>query len=126
MADILYKELSYEVIGAAMEVHKVLGPGFLEKIHQKAYEAELEKKSIPFSSQQRVEIYYKDVDLGCQRLDLVVAGKIIVELKAVTEMLLIHKAQLLSYLKATDYKLGILINFGSKSLNYNRIVLSKN
>ena len=119
---LLYKELSYKLVGAAMEVHKVLGPGFLEKTYQRAYETELKIQKISFIAQKKIKVIYKDVDLGFQILDLVINNAIIIELKAVSEILPIHQAQLISYLKATDYKLGILINFGSKSLEYKRLV----
>lgn len=120
--ELLYKELSYKLVGAAMEVHKILGPGFLEKTYQRAYETELKIQKIPFITQKKIKVFYKDIDLGFQILDLVINNAIIIELKAVFEILPIHQAQLLSYLKATDYKLGILINFGSKSLEYKRLV----
>ena len=109
-----------------MEVHKILGPGFLEKTYQRAYEKELKIQEIPPVGQKKIKILYKGIDLGFQVLDLVIDDKIIIEIKAVSEILQIHKAQLISYLKATDYQLGILINFGAKGLQYKRIVLSKN
>ncbi len=126
MAELLHKELSYKLIGAAMEVHKTLGTGFLEKTYQKAYETELKIQKIPFVNQKKIKISYKGIDLGFQVLDLVVDDKVIVEIKTILEILPIHLAQLTSYLKATDYQLGILINFGAKSLQYKRIALSKN
>ena len=122
--ELLHKELSYKLIGSAMEVHKTLGPGFLEGSYQRAYEAELKIQKIFFESQKRIRIFYKNIDLGFQVLDLIIDGKIIVEMKAVSEILPIHQAQLTSYLKATNYELGILINFGAKSLQYKRIVLT--
>ena len=122
---LLHKELSYNLVGAAMEVHKTLGPGFLERTYQRAYEAELKVQKIPFVAQKKIKIFYKKIDLGFQVLDLVIDGKIIIEIKAVSEILPIHQAQLTSYLKATDYELGILINFGAKSLQYKRIVLTR-
>ncbi len=123
---LLHKELSYKLIGAAIEIHKTLGPGFLERTYQKAYEVELKIQKIPFVAQKKIKIFYKDIDLGLQVLDLVVGDKIIVEIKSVSEILPIHQAQLTSYLKATDYELGILINFGAKSLQYKRVIVSKN
>ena len=122
---LLHKELSYNLIGAAMEVHKILGPGFLEKTYQRACEAELKIQRINFVAQKKIKIFYRNIDLGFQVLDLVIDNKIIVELKSVSEILPIHQAQLISYLKATDYELGILINFGSKSLQYKRIALTR-
>jgi len=122
---LLHKELSYSLVGVAMEVHKILGPGFLEKTYQSVLEAKLKAQRIPFIAQKKIKIFYRNVDLGFQVLDLVFDEKIIVEIKAVSEILPIHQAQLISYLKATDYVLGILINFGSKSLQYKRIALSR-
>lgn len=126
MSDLLYKELSYEIIGAAMEVHNTLGPGFFEKIYQRAFEHELQLQKIPFESQGRIKIFYKDISLGYQIVDLIVDEKIIVEIKVANEILPIHCAQLKSYLLATNYKLGIIINFGSTSLQSKRIAFSKN
>lgn len=125
MAEFLYKELSYKLIGAAIEVHKTLGPGFLESTYRRACEAELKINNIQFASQKKIEIFYKNIDLGFQILDLVAEDKIVIEIKAVSEILPIHQAQLISYLKATDYELGILINFGGISLQYKRIVLTR-
>src|SRR3990167_676625 len=122
---LLHKEFSYKLIGAAMEVHKTLGPGFLEGSYQRAYETEMGLLKIPFVAQKRIKIFYKGVDLGFQALDLVADNRIIIEIKAISEILPIHQAQLVSYLKATDYDLGILINFGAKSLQYKRIIVSK-
>ena len=124
MIDKTYNDLSYKIIGIAMEIHKTLGPGFLENTYQKAYEAELKSQKIPFQFQKRVKIFYKDNELGFQVLDLVVDDKIIVELKSVSQLLPVHKYQLLSYLKATKYELGLLINFAEKSLACKRVILS--
>jgi GxxExxY protein len=123
--ELIYKDISYKLVGAAMEVHKTLGPGFLEGAYQRAYEAELKIQKIPFVAQKKIKISYKSVDLGFQVLDLVADCKIIIEIKSVLEILPIHQAQLISYLKATDYVLGILINFGAKSLQYKRMVVTK-
>lgn len=101
MEKLLYKELSYKLVGAAMKVHETLGPGFLEKTYERAYATELKIKEIPFVAQKQIKIFYKSVDLGFQVLDLVIDNKIIVEIKAVIEILPIHQAQLISYLKAT-------------------------
>lgn len=123
---LLYKEISYKLIGVAMEVHRNLGPGFLEGTYQRAYESELKIQKIPFIAQKRIKILYKNIDLGFQVLDLVIDDKIIIEIKAVLEIIPIHQAQLISYLRATKYELGMLVNFGAKSLQYKRILVSKN
>jgi len=124
--ELLHKELSYKLIGVAIEIHKTLGPGFLEGTYQRAYESELKIQKILFVAQKKIKIFYKRIDLGFQVLDLVIDNKIIVEIKAVSEIIPIHQAQLISYLKATEYELGILINFGAKSLQYKRLIVSKN
>ena len=103
--------LSSKVIGAALEVHRVLGPGFIESVYEEALTIELEMRGIPCMSQQPIAVTYKGRQVGQSRLDLLVADALVVELKAVDALLPIHTAQLLSYLKATGHKLGLLINF---------------
>jgi len=104
------------------EVHNQLGPGFTEDIYENAVVHELETRKIPFKKQQIVHVYYKEKLVGDYRLDLVVADEIILELKAVQEILEVHKSQVLSYLKATHLRLGLLINFGSKKVESYRIL----
>jgi len=103
--------LAYAVIGAALEVHRVLGPGYVESVYEKALKIELEMRSIPFSPQQVVTVEYKGQQIGEGRLDLLVDNSLVVELKAVEALLPVHSMQLHSYLKATGHKLGLLINF---------------
>jgi GxxExxY protein len=103
--------LSYAVIGAALEVHRCLGPGFLESVYQKALCVELALASIPFETEIPIDIEYKGRKVGEGRLDLLVERSLIVELKAVDTLLPIHKAQLLSYMKASGARLGLLMNF---------------
>lgn len=119
---IIYKELSYLIIEVCMEVHKILGPGYIEKIYEEAVIREMEKRNIAFERQKLIEVLYKGDKIGEFRLDIVVDNKIILELKAVAELNSIFEAQLYSYLKATNSKLGILINFGKKKLEFRRIV----
>jgi GxxExxY protein len=104
-------KISYDVIGAAMEVHRQLGPGFLESIYEEALCVELSLRQIQFSRQHKVGIQYKNVPIGEGRLDIWVDNCLIVELKAVDHLLPIHSAQLMSYLKITGQWLGLLINF---------------
>ena len=118
---IVYKELSYEIIAAALEVHKNLGPGFTENIYEEALCVELRSRNISFQRQFSVGIQYKGEKVGKYQLDLVVQDKVVVELKAVSDMIENFEYQLHAYLKATRKKLGILINFGKKSLEYKRI-----
>ena len=105
-------DLSYKVIGCAMEVYKALGPGLLESVYEKALIQELTLAGIPVRSQVEVQMNYKGVDLGeGMRLDLLVDDKLIVELKSVEELKPVHHKQLLTYLKLMDKRLGLLINF---------------
>jgi GxxExxY protein len=111
-------ELSGEIIGAAIEVHRVLGPGLLESIYEEAFLAELESRSIQVSRQVEVPVVYKEKRLqNAFRLDFLVADLIVVEVKAVERILPIHEAQLLSYLRLTQKKLGLLINFHTTVLS---------
>jgi GxxExxY protein len=103
--------LARDVIGAAIEVHRVLGPGFTESIYEEALCVELDHRRLRFARQVPIEIRYKDRSVGQARLDLVVADRLIVELKAVPQLLPIHQAQVISYLKAFQQPLALLINF---------------
>jgi GxxExxY protein len=120
-------ELSNIVIGAALEVHRTLGPGLLESVYEEALCIELRLRSISFVRQALVPVRYKGYTAGDMRLDLLVDDAIIVELKAVDELAQIHSAQLLSYLRLTGYKLGLLINFNVPLLRngVKRLVLSR-
>ncbi len=124
MVDLLYKEESYKIIGAAMEVHKELGAGFLESVYQEAFEIELQKQDIPYEREALLNIFYKGEKLKKRySADFVCYGKIVIELKALGELSTDHEAQVLNYLKTSELKLGLLLNFGSKSLQYKRMVL---
>ncbi|OIO59147.1 MAG: hypothetical protein AUJ47_10820 [Candidatus Marinimicrobia bacterium CG1_02_48_14] len=122
MTEILYKELSYKVVGCAMEVHKELGPGFLESVYEAAMVVELEKQGIQFALQTQFPVIYKGVLVKHFIADMVIANEIVVELKAISQIGNIEKAQVINYLKATGLKLGLLINFGQTSLQFERIV----
>ena len=104
-------ELAHAVIGAAIEVHRQLGPGFLEGIYEEALCVELLEAGITFERQKEIGVVYKGRTIGKHRLDLLAGGDLIVELKTVEELADIHKAQVISYLKATGVSLGLLINF---------------
>ncbi|MCW5906784.1 MAG: GxxExxY protein [Chitinophagales bacterium] len=105
-------DLTYKIIGAAIEVHKVLGPGQLESVYHKCMEIELEQRRIAFQSERDVEIVYKGVSVNTDlRCDILVEEAIVVELKAVQEVLPVHKAQILSYMSLLEKPKGILINF---------------
>ena len=122
MTEILFKELSYAIIGAAMEVHRVLGPGFLESVYEAALAYELTLRGIHFEPQKHLPVYYKDQLLGEYIADLVIEGQIILELKAISAISAAHEAQAHHYLAATGMKLAIILNFGAESLQQKRIV----
>ncbi|HEX2697903.1 MAG TPA: GxxExxY protein [Anaerolineales bacterium] len=122
MAEILFKELSYKIVGCAMEVHRVLGPGFLEAVYLNALAEELTLLGIPFELQKHLPIYYKGKLVGEYIADIVIDNTIILELKAISRLNSSHTAQALNYLTATDLRLAIIINFGSGSLQSQRVV----
>ena len=119
-------QVAHQVIGAAIEVHRQLGPGFLESVYEQAMCIELGLRGIAFAKQPEVTIDYKGCAVGQGRLDLLVAESVIVELKAVEKLSPIHSAQMISYLRITKRKLGLLINFNVPLLKdgIKRIVLS--
>ena len=118
-----FEELSGRILGAAVDVHKALGPGFLESIYQRAMEVALTHRSIMFEHQKQIQVVFEGVDVGLHILDLVVQGQIIVELKAVKALEDIHFAQVKSYLKATGLHVGLLLNFNAPTLTIKRVVL---
>ncbi|WP_243349664.1 GxxExxY protein [Parabacteroides sp. FAFU027] len=123
MTQLIYSKEAYEIIGAAMEVHKHLGPGFLEAIYQEALEIELNQRNIPNKREAHINVFYKSVKLNkTYAADFLCFDKIVVETKALSSLTSDHEAQLINYLKATRSKLGILINFGASSLEYKRLV----
>jgi GxxExxY protein len=117
---------TYEVIGAAMEVHKQLGHGFLEAVYQEALAVEMELREIPFSREVMLPVHYKNRQLAVgYRADFLWFENVVVEIKALRRPSTIEEAQILNYLKATGLEIGILINFGSRSLEYKRYVHTK-
>ncbi len=122
---IVYKEESYKIIGAAFKVYNNLGHGFLEAVYQEALEIEFERQGIPCEREKELSIIYDGVQLKqTYKADFVCYGKIIVELKAVSELVDAHRSQVYNYLHATGYRLGLLLNFGcSDELEKERIVL---
>jgi len=126
MDEFYHKQETYNIRGAAMKVHSTLGCGFLEKVYQHALEIELRKRGIPFEREKHLPIYYEGELLECDYIaDFVCYDKVIVELKAVRDLDDVHRAQVYNYLKATGYKVGLLINFGYESLECERIVKSR-
>ncbi len=124
---IVFKEESYKIIGACMKVHRALGAGFLEAVYEEALEKEFQNQKIPFKKQVNLELYYENKKLKKQyRADFVCYDSIILEIKAVALVPVAFYAQLKNYLKCTNTELGMLINFGTSSLTYKRILNLKN
>jgi GxxExxY protein len=124
---ILFKDESYAIVGACMKVHRTLGPGFLESVYEEVLEKEFIIQNIPFKKQVQLDLYYEGVKLKKHyRADFVCYDSIIVELKAVVQIPTVFYAQLQNYLKCTNMELGLLINFGTPSLTYKRILNSRN
>lgn len=125
MVELKYKDITEKIIGASFEVHKFLGNGFQEVIYQRALAWEFSQSELSFSREIEQNIFYKELQepIGTRRADFVVEGKVLVELKAVIELEDVHLAQVLNYLKAYKLEVGLLINFGSKSLTFKRLVL---
>ena len=109
-----FEDLSFQVIGCAIEVHKNLGPGLLESSYEKCLAYELSNLNIPYKQQLALPIRYKSVEIDCAyRIDLLVADEIIIELKSVSQLTAIHEAQILTYMKLANVKTGLLINFNT-------------
>jgi len=125
MAELKYKDITEKIIGAAFEVHKYLGNGFQEVIYQRALAWEFKQAKLEFVREIEQDIFYKELKepIGTRRADFVVKGKVLVEIKAMIELQDVHLAQILNYLKAYRLEVGLLINFGSKSLTFKRVVL---
>ena len=126
MADtnLLHSELTHKIIGAAMEVHRTLGCGFLEAVYEDALAVELNMLGIAFEKQKPLPVFYKGHKVRDYICDFWVEQKVLLELKAIKCLTAIDEAQLLNYLKATGAELGLLINFGEKSLKYKRFIKS--
>jgi GxxExxY protein len=116
-----YKELTYKIIGCAMEVHRHLGNGFQEVIYQRALAIEMTTQGIEYSREHEMQIQYKGHDIGTRRVDFFVEEKIMVEIKALIGLEDVHLAQAMNYLEAYDLEIGLLINFGAKSLQHKRV-----
>jgi GxxExxY protein len=120
-----YSELTGKIIGCAMKVHSGLGNGFQEVIYQRALEIEMADSGLSFSREHEMPIYYKNHQIGTRRVDFLVEGVVSVELKAITTLEDVHLAQAINYLEAYDLEVGLLINFGAKSLQHKRLVNKK-
>lgn len=125
MTELRHKGITEKIIGASFDVHSFLGNGFQEVIYQRALSWEMRQRDLEFAREIEQNIYYKDLPepIGTRRADFVVEGKVLVELKAIIQLENVHLAQALNYLKAYKLEVGLLINFGSKSLTFKRLVL---
>ncbi len=121
-ADYLYKELTEQVIGCCYRVHNELGAGFLEKVYQNALVVELRELGIPFQQESPLTVHYRGHLVGEYIPDFIVDGKVIVELKAVSDVCASHEVQLVNYLKATGIRIGLLINFGKRVVVKRRVL----
>ncbi len=119
----LHGDLTRDIIGAAMEVHRVLGHGFLEAVYEQALAIEFDDRGIPYERQRQLVVSYKKHVAGNYVADFIVDDKVIVELKAVKKLTEVHKAQLINYLKSTHIRLGLLFNFGEPSLKFTRRIV---
>lgn len=116
-----YSDLTSKIIGCSMQVHSALGNGFQEKIYQRALEIEMADTGIGFSREYEMPVFYKNHQIGTRRVDFLVEGVIAVELKAIIQLEDVHLAQAINYLEAYDLEVGLLINFGAKSLQFKRL-----
>lgn len=116
-----HQELTQKIIGCAMKVHSTLGNGFQEVIYQRALAIEMADTGLEFSREHEMEIFYKNHPIGTRRVDFFVEGKVMVELKALIKLEDVHLAQAMNYLEAYELEIGLLINFGAKSLEFKRV-----
>jgi GxxExxY protein len=116
-----YSDLTAKIIGCAMRVHSALGNGFQEVIYQRALEIEMADEGLAFSREHEMPVYYKNQQIGTRRVDFLVEGIVSVELKAIIKLEDVHLAQAINYLEAYDLEIGLLINFGAKSLEFKRV-----
>ena len=121
----IHSDITSEILNVAFEVHKIIGPGFVELVYLRSMIVECGLRSMEIDSEIALSIFYKNVRVGSRRADLLVKKKVIVELKAVVELNDNHLAQAINYLEAFDLEVGLLLNFGSKSLQYKRVIHPK-
>ena len=116
-----FEEITHKIIGCAMKVHSTLGNGFQEVIYQRALAIEMRKQDMDFQREMEMKIYYEGFDIGTRRVDFFVENNIMVELKALTKLEDVHLAQAMNYCQAYNMPVGLLINFGAKSLEFKRV-----
>jgi GxxExxY protein len=123
MKGLLYEELTYRIRAVLIKVHNILGPGFREETYKRAVLLELKNQKIESDSEKEFDVFYADRKIDCFRLDIVVEGKVILELKAVDQLIKIHESRLHSYLRASGLRVGLLVNFGEPSLQIIRRII---
>ena len=116
-----HEEFTHKIIGCAMKVHSTLGNGFQEVIYQRALAIEMEKQGLTFKREMEMTIFYEEIDIGTRRVDFFVEGVIMVELKALIKLEDVHSAQAMNYCQAYNLPIGLLINFGAKSMEFKRV-----
>ncbi len=116
-----YEEITHKIIGCAMKVHSTLGNGFQEVIYQRALSIEMQKQGLGFQREMEMSIFYEGIDIGTRRVDFFVEENIMLELKALTKLEAVHLAQAMNYCQAYNLPIGLLINFGAKSLEFKRV-----
>lgn len=119
----LYSDLTDKIIGAAIKVHKELGPGYPERVYQRALAEEFGNQKIPFGREEKFQVFYGSKNVGYETLDFLAYGKIAVELKAAKEIMDLHAKQVVSYLKGADLRLGLILNFGKGKLEIKRVII---
>ena len=118
-----HKDITSQILNAAFEVHNTLGCGFLEKVYENALLYELKQRGLKVETQKEIKVYYKKTEVGIYLADMIVEKKVIIELKVSEAISNIHEAQLLNYLKASSYEVGLILNFAKTRLEYKRLVM---
>ncbi len=118
--ELKYSDITSQIIGCAMEVHRALGTGFQEVIYQRALQYEFELRGIEFKREFEMPVFYKHKQVGTRRVDFLVKNKISVEIKAINQLENVHLAQAINYIEAYNLEIGLLINFGARSLEFRR------
>lgn len=121
--EFLHSQLTGQVIGCAMKVHNALGNGFQEVIYQRCLAVEFEKAKLHFAREMEMPIFYDNIEVGTRRVDFLVENAVMVELKALTDLQDVHIAQYINYLEAYKLQIGLLINFGARSLQFKRLTI---
>ena len=121
MSELIHKEITEKIIGAAMKVHAALGNGFQEVIYQRALEIEMKYSKLSFEREYNMKIFYRGEEIGQRRVDFFVENKIMVEIKGIIHLEDVHLAQAINYLEAYKMEIGLLLNFGAKSLEFKRV-----